>query len=59
MWIDDPVNYTRRPFYPRVYDRDFNPTVISKVDCDPYTFFRALYLEGELEEFWERASFRR
>ena len=29
MWIDDPVNYTRRPFYPRVYDRDFSPTVIS------------------------------
>ena len=42
-----------------VYDRDFSPSVITKIDCDPFTFFRALYLEGELETFWERARFRR
>ena len=58
-WLHDPVNYSRPPFYRRVYDRNFSPSVITKVDCDPYTFFRALYLEGELETFWERARFRR
>jgi hypothetical protein len=58
-WLHDPVNYSRPPFYRRVYDRDFSPSVIAKVDCDPFTFFRALYLEGELESFWERAPYRR
>ena len=59
MWLHDPKNYARTPYLRRVYDRDFSPSVITKVDCDPYTFFRALYLEGELETFWERARFRR
>ena len=59
MWLHDPVNYERPPFLRRVYDRDFSPSVITKVDCDPYTFFRALYLEQDLEEFWDRARFRR
>jgi len=59
MWLHDPKNYRRPPYLRRVYDRDFSPTVITKVDCDPYTFFRGLYLEGELETFWERAKFRR
>ncbi len=59
MWLHDPKNYARTPYLRRVYDRDFSPSVITKVDCDPFTFFRALYLEGELEKFWERAPFRR
>jgi hypothetical protein len=59
MEVHDPKNYARTPRLRRVYDRNFSPTVITKVDCDPYTFFRALYLGGELEEFWNRAIFRR
>jgi len=59
MVVHDPKNYTRAPIRRRVYDRNFSPTVVTKVDCDPYTFFRALYLGGELEEFWNRAIFRR
>jgi hypothetical protein len=59
MWLHDPVNYTRPPYLRRVYDRDFSPSVITKVDCDPYSFFRALYLEGELETLWDRARYRR
>ncbi|MDX1405239.1 MAG: hypothetical protein R3192_11910 [Woeseiaceae bacterium] len=59
MWLHDPKNYARPPYLRRVYDRDFSPSVISKIDCDPFTFFRALYLEGELETFWQRARFRR
>jgi len=59
MWLHDPKNYARTPYLRRVYDRNFSPTVITKVDCDPYTFFRAMFLEGELDTFWERAAFRR
>jgi hypothetical protein len=59
MWVHDPQNYTRTPHLRRVYDRDFSPSVITKVDCDPYTFFRALDLEGDLDEFWERSEYRR
>jgi hypothetical protein len=59
MWVHDPQNYARTPHLRRVYDRDFSPSVITKVDCDPYTFFRALDLEGELDFFWERSEYRR
>ena len=59
MWVHDPVNYTRPPHLRRVYDQDFNPSVITNVDCDPFSFFRALDLEGELQEFWGRAEYRR
>jgi hypothetical protein len=59
MWLHDPVNYARPPHLRRVMDRDFTPRVITKVGCDPYTFFRALYLDGNLDEFWDRAKQRR
>ncbi len=59
MEVHDSKNYARTPRLRRVYDRNFSPIVITKVDCDPYTFFRALFLEGELETFWNRAKFRR
>jgi len=59
MWVHDPANYSRTPHLRRVYDQDFNPSVITKIDCDPYTFFRALALEGQLEEFWDRSQYRR
>ena len=59
MWLHDPINYERPPYLRRVMDRDFTPRVITKVGCDPYSFFRALYLDGLLDEFWERAPYRR
>lgn len=59
MWLHDPVNYVRPPYIRRVMDRDFSPNVITKIGCDPYSFFRALYLDGNLEEFWERSRNRR
>lgn len=59
MWLHDPENYTRAPQRRRVMDRDFSPSVITKIGCDPYSFFRALYLEEQLEEFWDRAPLRR
>ena len=59
MWLHDPENYTRAPHRRRVMDRDFSPSVITKIGCDPYSFFRALHLEGQLDEFWDRAALRR
>ncbi len=59
MWLHDPENYSRPPYIRRVMDRDFTPNVITKIGCDPYSFFRALYLDGNLEEFWERSEYRR
>jgi hypothetical protein len=59
MWLHDAVNYTRPPYLRRVYDQNFNLPVITKIDCDPYSFFRALALEGQLEEFWSRSTRRR
>ncbi len=59
MWLHDPANYARPPHLRRVMDRDFTPRVITKVGCDPYTFFRSLYLDGNLDEFWNRAKHRR
>lgn len=59
MWLHDPQNYERPPYIRRVMDRDFSPNVITKIGCDPFTFFRALYLDGKLDEFWDRSQFRR
>ena len=59
MWIHDPENYTRPPYIPKVMDLDFNPIVLTKIGCDPYSYFRQLYLDGKLEEFWGRAKTRR
>ena len=59
MWVHDPENYTRPVHRRRVMDRDFSPTVITKIGCDSYSFYRALYLGEELEEFWSRADRRR
>ena len=59
MWVHDPENYTRPPYIPKVMDLDFNPIVLTKVGCDPYAYFRQLYLDGKLEEFWGRAKTRR
>ena len=59
MWLYDPDNYTRPPFLRKTFDRDFRPTVITEFGCDPYPFFRELYLEGKLEEFFGRRRERR
>lgn len=59
QWLLDSANYTRPPFLRKTFDRDFRPTVITEFGCDPYTFFRELYLQGQLEEFWERREQRR
>lgn len=59
MWLHDPVNYTRPPYLLRTYARSPAQAVITKVDCDPYSFFRSLAQDGRLEEFWRRGDRRR
>jgi hypothetical protein len=58
LWLHDPENYTRAPYIRRVMKRNTGTPVVVKVGCDPYTFFRGLYLEGQLEEFWDRSAYR-
>lgn len=59
MWLHDPENYVRPPYMPRVFDKSFQANVITKMGCDPYSYFRQMHLEGELEEFFGRSEFRR
>jgi hypothetical protein len=59
MWLYDPVNYTRPPYLLRTYARQPAQAVITKFDCDPYSFFRALDQDGKLEQFWQRGNLRR
>ena len=59
MWLYDAKNYTRPPYLLRTYARRPAQSVITKFDCDPYSFFRSLALDGQLEQFWSRSAFRR
>ena len=59
MWLHDPENYTRPPHMLRIYSRSPAQSVITEVDCDPYSFFRSLALDGKLAEFWSRGDRRR
>lgn len=59
MWLHDPKNYSRPPYLLRTYERSPLQAVVTKFDCDPYSFFRALALDGKLEEFWSRSNKRR
>ncbi len=59
MWVHDPENYSRPPYMPGVLDKSFAANVITKTGCDPYSYFRQLDMEGELDELWSRSDFRR
>lgn len=59
MWIHDPINYSRPPYLLRTYERSPAQTVVSKFDCDPYSFFRSLAQDDQLELFWSRSALRR
>ena len=62
MWVDlileDPVNYTRPLKRTTVWS--YEPErEIYEYACDPHAFYRAIQLDGRLEEYWGRAEFRR
>lgn len=59
LWLHDPKNYSRPPYLLRTYARSPAQTVVTKFDCDPYSFFRSLSLDNELETFWSRSALRR
>lgn len=59
MWLHDPINYSRAPYLLRTYAKSPAQTVITKFDCDPYSFFRSLAQDGKLEELWSRSDRRR
>ncbi len=59
MWLHDPKNYTRPPYLLRTYAKSPAESVITKFDCDPYSFFRSLALDGKMEQFWNRSDHRR
>jgi len=59
MWIHDPENYTRPPYFRVVWDKNFSAAVITYTGCDGYSYYRQLYMEGELDEFFGRSKYRR
>lgn len=56
--LDDPVNYDRSPQRHTVFalDPDYEFTYYS---CDPDAFYRALYLEDQLDLYFDRSRYRR
>lgn len=58
LTLDDPVNYERSPQRHTVFARapDYEFTYY---ECDPDAFYRALYLEEELDHYYDRSRYRR
>ena len=56
--LDDPVNYVRSPQRHTVWalEPDYEFTYYS---CDPDAFYRALYLEDQLDHYFDRSRYRR
>jgi len=56
--LDDPVNYHRPPLRHTVFSSapgyEFN-----YYSCDPDAFYRGLYLEGQLDLYYQRSRYRR
>ena len=57
MKIYDPENY-RQPAIRRVVRRRTADTVILPYECDPDSFFRQLYENDKLDEYWSRRDKR-
>ncbi len=62
IWVDmileDPTNYERPLLRTTVWELRPNAE-IQEYACDPHAFYRAIALDGRLEEYWTRAEFRR
>jgi hypothetical protein len=57
MTLHDPDNYVKPPIRRRMWRRDPD-AVIFPYECDPDSFFRQLYEEGEMQNYIERADRR-
>jgi hypothetical protein len=58
MILEDPVNYTRPLKRTTVWVPRPNYE-LQEYDCDPHAFYRAISLDGRLEQYWGRSEFRR
>lgn len=62
IWVDmileDPANYERPLLRTTVWTarHDYE---IAEYACDPHAFYRALQIDGRLDDYWERAEYRR
>jgi hypothetical protein len=58
MILDDPTNYERPLLRTTVWQArpDYE---IQEYACDPHAFYRAIALDGRIEEYWGRAEYRR
>jgi hypothetical protein len=62
LWVDmiveDPTNYARPLLRTTVWQArpDYE---IQEYACDPHAFYRAIALDGRLDEYWGRSEYRR
>ena len=57
MTLHDPDNYERPPIRRRAWYRNDEATVLP-FECDPDSFFRQLYSEGRMQDYFDRAYMR-
>lgn len=58
MILDDPANYERPLLRTTVWEA--RPGFeIQEYACDPHAFYRAIALDGRIDEYWGRAEYRR
>ena len=57
--VRDPQNYERPLLSQYIRSRQPATTIVTRVGCDPYGFFRSLAVQERLEEWWGRSAFRR
>ena len=57
--VHDPQNYARPLLSQYIRSRRPATTIVTRVGCDPYGFFRSLAVQERLDEWWSRSAFRR
>jgi len=57
--VHDPQNYARPLLSQYIRSRQPATTIVTRVGCDPYGFFRSLAVQERLDEWWSRSAFRR
>jgi hypothetical protein len=58
MWLHDPENYRRPPIRRNSWRKDPDETVAMPQLCDPDSFYRQIYDQGQFEEYIDRSDRR-
>ena len=58
MWLHDPENYRRPPIRRNSWRKSPDETVAMPQLCDPDSFYRQMYDQGQFEEYIERSDRR-